>query len=538
MKYIAYIRKSTEGHHRQIQSIPKQYHWVKREAERRGITISLFFEDSKSGHKLGRKGFENMIQEIENSKVPVGIITWKISRLSRNPIDEGIIKYAFMRGKIKHIISRDREYREGESQIIMGVDFGQATQYSINLSKDVKEGLNKKIEKGYMPNRAPYGYLNDSRGEKGKRKIRVDPVYFKPIQRFLKEYITGIYSVPELQKIMTNEWGVKSKNGKPFALGTLYKLLQNRFYCGEFVYNGKIRQGKHKPMISIAEYEKIQSLLGKTQKTTINKYDNHFSGCISCGVCNSTITGYGKVKKTKKNGDRVYHYLKCTRSKKIACDEKNISRKHIDQQFIELIESIQLSKEIITYLVAAFHKKNKEEKKDIAYQKKKLQQRHNELESELETLAKKLTKGIIKDDLFVKLNANIEKEQSLLRKEIYNLDNECNFEKIDNFFSFLEKAKEKFAEGTYLEKKAVLQTIGANFSLKGGKLFVDLHKPFLVLQRNRKHFTLKNMPNELKKNSSDKGFAANFSNKIERWCCVVEGLRTAILHSDLIVLSR
>lgn len=538
MKYIAYIRKSTEGHNRQIQSIPKQYHWVKREAERRGIAISLFFEDSKSGHKLGRKGFESMIQEIENSKVPVGIITWKISRLSRNPIDEGIIKYAFMRGKIKHIISRDREYREGESQIIMGVDFGQATQYSINLSKDVKEGLNKKIEKGYMPNRAPYGYLNDPQGEKGKRKILIDPVYFKSIQRFLKEYTKGIYSVPELQKIMTDKWGVLTKKGKPFALATLYQLLQNRFYCGEFVYNGKIRSGKHKPMISIAEFERIQSLLGKTQKVTTNKYENHYSGCIICGACNSSITGYGKIKKNKKNGDTIYHYLRCTRATKTPCNEKNISRKHIDQQFIEIIESLQISKEITTHLIKIFHEKRKTDKKDIANQKKRLRQKHHELGNEQETLAKKLTKGIIKDDLFVKLNANIEKEQSLLRKEICHLDNENNFEKIDRFFSFLEKSKEKFIEGTYLEKKEVLQTIGANFTLKDGKLLVDLHKPFMILLKSRKHFSLKNIPSEPTKIQSDKGLSVNFSTKFQRWCRDMEGLRTAILHSDLIVLSR
>ncbi|CAM1374625.1 recombinase family protein [Tenacibaculum xiamenense] len=535
MKYIAYIRKSTEGNNRQVQSIPKQYHWVKREAERRGIRISLFFEDSKSGHKLGRKGFENMIQEIEKSKVPIGIITWKISRLSRNPIDEGIIKYAFMRGKIKHIIARDREYKEGESQIIMGVDFGQATQYSINLSKDVKEGLYKKVEKGFMPNRAPYGYINDSFGEKGNRKIYPDSKYFKPIQRFLKEYLKGTCSVPELQRKMTHEWGLKSKNGKPFALGTLYKLLENRFYCGEFVYNGKIRQGKHKPMISVDEFEKIQSLLGKSQNVSINKYENHYSGYISCGDCQSTITGYSKVKKTKKNGDTAYHYLRCTRSKKSVCNEKNIGRKYVDEQFVELLESIQISRKITTYLITAFHIKNKEEKKDLDYKKRKLQQKSSELQNELEILAEKLSKGIIKDDLFIKMSTKIEEEQSLLIKEINSIYSGNDLKKIDKFFSFLAKAKEKFVKGTHLEKKEVLKTVGANFSLKDGKLLVDLHKPFLILQKSRKHFNLRNISSELDYSSSKKGLTANFSSEFNIWCRDVEKLRTFILDKSFIL---
>ena len=134
MKYYAYIRKSSEDKKRQIQSIPKQYEWCKKEAKRRGIKIDTFFEDSSSAYKLNRQGFKDMSYAIEESKEPIGIITWKISRLARNPIDEGVIKYAFMRKKVTHILARDREYKENENQIIMGVDFGH---YKPRLAKSV-----------------------------------------------------------------------------------------------------------------------------------------------------------------------------------------------------------------------------------------------------------------------------------------------------------------------------------------------------------------------------------------------------------------
>ena len=75
MKYFAYIRKSSEDKKRQIQSIPKQYKWCREEAKRRNISISQEFEDSSSAHKLNRKGFTDMIDVIEKSAEPVGIIT-------------------------------------------------------------------------------------------------------------------------------------------------------------------------------------------------------------------------------------------------------------------------------------------------------------------------------------------------------------------------------------------------------------------------------------------------------------------------------
>jgi len=535
MIYIAYIRKSTEGKNRQIQSIPKQYAWVKREAERRGLKIAHYFEDSKSGHKLGREGFEKMIQMIEKSDVPVGIITWKISRLSRNPIDEGIIKYAFMRGKIKHIVARDREYREGESQIIMGVDFGQATQYSINLSKDVKEGLQKKIEQGYMPNKAPYGYLNEPFAEKGKRKIITDPKYFKPIKRFLKEYLKGIYSVPQLQKIMTDEWGLKNRSGKPFSVATLYLILNRRFYCGEFVYNGKIRQGKHKPMISVNEFEQIQYLLHGKQKVSENKYENHYSGYVMCGNCNSHITGYGKTKNNKHKGICTYHYLKCTRSKKQPCSEKNISRSKIDKQFIEILERLSLPKEITDFMIESYQKDLIKNQNKMDYEKTNLKKQLNNLESELENLGRKLAQGIVKDELFTTMNEQIEKEKSIVKGKIKKLTTKNKIDKIKDTFHFLETALDKFKNGTFFEKKKILKTVGSNFILKDGILLPELQKPFSIILKNRKHLTLKNKRIELQKNHSQSGFNTDSNPEFQSWCRVIELLRTSIIDDDFII---
>lgn len=350
MHYFAYIRKSSEDKKRQIQSIPRQYEWCNKEAGRRGLKILRFFEDSNSAHKLHRKGFKEMVEAIENSEEPIGIITWKISRLARNPIDEGVIKYAFIRGKIKQIIARDREYKEHESQIIMGVDFGQATQFSIELSKDVKEGMNKKVSTGYRPTKAPYGYLNDPISLKGEKKVFVDAKYFKPIQQFLKLYATGIYSIAELQEKITQQ-GIFARNGKPFSLSILYVILKRRFYCGEFIWNGKIEQGKHKPMISIEEYERIQSLLTRTQKPSQNKYQNYYSGFITCGHCQSSITGYSKVKNNRFKGFTTYHYLKCTKKKAKDCSQMQLTRTEVDEQISVILENLVIPAKVVGFIL-------------------------------------------------------------------------------------------------------------------------------------------------------------------------------------------
>jgi len=537
MKYIAYIRKSTEGKNRQIQSIPKQYNWVKREAERRGITISMYFEDKKSGHTLGREGFENMVQTIETSNEPVGIITWKISRLSRNPIDEGIIKYAFMRGKIKHIIARDREYKERENQIIMGVDFGQATQYSIELSKDVIEGMDKKVSKGYRPTKAPYGYINEINGTKGEKKILVDDKYFKPIQKFLRMFSSGAYTVSELREIMTEKWGIKNRAGRPFSNSTLYLILKRRFYCGQYVWKGQIKQGKHKPMITVEEYLNIQNLINGKNKFVKNKYENHFSGQISCGECQSGVTGYSKVKNNRYKGISTYHYLKCTKSKATICNEKNINRTIIDNQIIELLDKLFISEKIVKHVLKLFEEREQVEIKQKANTKSLLKKQLHGLEGELSVLTRKLSQGIIDDDIFIKMNKNINEEINTIQIKLKSLDNENNLSKIKDFFSFLTTAKEKFKTGSYQDKKMIIKTLGSNFYLKAGKLFPELHIPFIILEKNRKHSSLKKREIEPQKNRSTKGKNGFFDSENLSWSSSWEKLRTSILSESFIIYT-
>ena len=531
MKYYAYIRKSSEDKKRQIQSIPKQYEWCKKEAKRRGINIVNFFEDSSSAHKLNRQGFKDMIFAIEKSKEPIGIITWKISRLARNPIDEGVIKYAFMRKKVIHILARDREYRENENQIIMGVDFGQATQYSIELSKDVKEGMDKKVVAGFRPVKAPYGYLNDPIGLKGEKKIFADKKYFKPIQQFLKLFSTGAYTVPELQKKMTKE-GILSRTNRPFSLSTLYLILKRRFYCGEYYWRGRIIKGKHRPMISVKEYEKNQQLLGREQKISENKYQNYYSGFITCSKCQSSITGYSKVKHNRKKGISVYHYLKCVNKNK-KCLQKPLTRKIIDEQVLLILQGLTLPKSVVGLVLEKLKENHEEEQNHDTKKLQRLKIRMAEIEQEKVILGEKLVKGIIKDELYTKMNQSLEDEQLVSERKIEEQKqlNEFDLAKAKKLFEFGYYAQKHFHSGSFEIKKLILKTIGSNFFVNDKKLSVELNKGFAIVEKIKHLFDAENGRIELNYNRSSKGLKPVFGSGILEWSDTREQLRTFFQES-------
>lgn len=91
--YVMYCRKSSESEDRQAASIDEQVSILKQFTADRNLTLIKSFVESKSAKApYVRKEFETMIQFITEHKDIKGIITWKLNRLSRNPVDTGALQ--------------------------------------------------------------------------------------------------------------------------------------------------------------------------------------------------------------------------------------------------------------------------------------------------------------------------------------------------------------------------------------------------------------------------------------------------------------
>ena len=147
-KYFLYARKSSESDEKQIQSIADQIDYWKHRAISLNIEIVRVFTEEKSAlEPYKRAVFNEMITEIEKSGID-GILTWKLDRLSRNPVDTGTVQYILQKSKIRRIVTSDREYYPQDSGLIFSVETGMANQYSLDLSKNTKRGMQGKWERG------------------------------------------------------------------------------------------------------------------------------------------------------------------------------------------------------------------------------------------------------------------------------------------------------------------------------------------------------------------------------------------------------
>ena len=58
-----------------------------------------------------------------------------------------------------------------------------------------------------------------------------------------------------------NAAGHRTKRGKPFDKGVVYKLLNNRTYVGEVEHKGAAYPGQHEALVDRSTWERVHTIL-------------------------------------------------------------------------------------------------------------------------------------------------------------------------------------------------------------------------------------------------------------------------------------
>jgi DNA invertase Pin-like site-specific DNA recombinase len=300
--YFIYCRKSSEAEDRQVLSIESQTRELEQIAAKLNLPIMEILTESKSAKEPGRPIFNQMMQRVYRGEA-AGIICWKLDRLARNPVDGGSIIWAIKQHGIRVMTPAQSYAREDDNIILMYIEFGMAQKYVDDLSKNVKRGLKTKIENGWYPGVAPLGYLNNTNKLTGANTLIEDPERFPLVRRMWDMMLTGQHTAPQIVDMANNQWGfrtrpMRKKGSRPLCRSAIYKIFTMPFYYGQFEYphgSGRRYRGKHAPLITEAEYDRVQTLLGRNGNPRPRTHGAFsFTGLIRCGECNGMVTAETK----------------------------------------------------------------------------------------------------------------------------------------------------------------------------------------------------------------------------------------------------
>jgi len=482
LPFIIYARKSSESEDRQVLSIDSQVKELKDFAESKGIVVADVLTEARSAKSTGRPVFDLMIKQIVAGKIG-GVISWKLDRLSRNPLDGARLIQALEASRLKQIVTPGQTYQNTTNdKFSLSIELCLAKRYVDDLSDNVKRGNRAKLEQGWLPGPAPLGYLND----RTSRTIVKDPDRFHLVRMVWDMMLKGQMNVPRTIDLMNRQYGFRTRRttnqgGVPLSRTVVYGMLGNPFYYGLVVHNGETWPGAHPPMVTKTEFNAVQEILHRQNRAKPKERHFPFTGLIRCGECGALVTAEHK---TNRYGSRYIYYHCTKRLLGKQCQQKCIREEELERQMRQIIGDLSIHDEFRDYALTRLQILHKRESGSRRQLSANVDTAIAAVQKRLDNLLDLRLRDLLDDVEYNNQKRILLDEMTGLKENRANLERRQFhwFELSENAFLFANMAKLWFDQGDQQRKREIIACIGSNFTLKDKILRIEAKKPFLVIK--------------------------------------------------------
>lgn len=299
-----YIRVSTEE---QTELSPaSQLVEIRKWAASHGYIVPdefVFSDEGITGRKVvGRDAFRRMISVAKSKPKPFdAILLWKFSRFARNR-DDAVFYKSILRKQLGiEVISISEPVAEGKMGIITEALIEAMDEYySINLSEEVKRGMEEKHRRGELQACPAFGYRAENNVLVPKEP---EATYVKEIFR---RFVSGDGYFPICKWL--NSLGVKTSRGNRIENRTIKYILCNPVYIGKLRWNPTgitglrysnpnviISDGKHQPLIDMETWEAAQARVAeinavwKYHGRPLGSNKDWITGLVRCASCGDIL---------------------------------------------------------------------------------------------------------------------------------------------------------------------------------------------------------------------------------------------------------
>lgn len=523
-KDLGYDRKSSEQEDRQVLSRESQRKALEELAQKNKVRNLKIIGEDKSAKAPGRPVFGEMVDMIKTGEVN-RIFTWNLDRLSRNSVDTGELVYLFDLGLLLEIVTPTQVFRNTPTdKFMLSMVCNQAKFENDNKGINVKRGLKTKAEKGWLPSGAKAGYMNDKYAEKGNKTILEDPERFQLIRKAWDCMLSQTYTVMQILRLLNEEWGYRTPKhkrigGKPMTKSHIYKMFTDHFYYGEFEYpvgSGQWHIGKHKPMITKEEFDRVQRFLGRKGRPSPKSRSFAYTGLLRCGDCHAAITAEEKfqiicsnckykfasqnkeacpkcnilLEKMKKPTLLHYTYYHCTKRKDPNCSQGSIRVEELDKEFDKTLAKLQISERFKNWALEYLNELSEKETEENVVTLKSIQAAKVDCETRLNNLLK-MKISPQNDDGSMLNDEDYKKQKELLTLERNKIEEQLGGnsyqaehwrEIAEKTFDFACHARYWFAKGDTQTRREILAGLGSNLVLINKTVRVDIEKPLQFLE--------------------------------------------------------
>lgn len=326
--------------------------------------VHEYCDAGKSGKSIhGRPAFMEMMEAITDEKDDVSaVLVFKLSRFGRNATD--VLKSIQLLNDygIALICVDDAiDSSNAGGKLTLAILSAVAEIERENINVQFTAGKMQKIcEGGWPGGPVPYGYRSVN------KELVTDLTEAEVVKLIFDLYLQDDMQCATVVRWLNDHGYSRNIKGekKPFCSDGIKCILKNPVYCGRIGYNRRTNlkganvkpktpifvQGKHEPIVSVEQWERVQKKLDtlavKNQKVDDPERISMLSGIIKCPVCGRGLVAT-KNKHVNKNRGGYYktlHYYSCRGYRKDAgrvCKFKHTyNQDKIDNAVLEIVENL------------------------------------------------------------------------------------------------------------------------------------------------------------------------------------------------------
>ena len=466
--YLGYIRVSTQRQGTQGVSLQEQRAAIERYAQRQGLTISAWYEERVTAAKRGRQVFSEVLKKLARGKAS-GIIIHKIDRGARNLKDWAELAELIDRGIEVHFAHDALDLRSRGGRLSADIQAVVAADFIRNLREETRKGFYGRLKQGLYPLRAPIGYRDMGRG----RAKEIDPIQGPLVRATFELYATGEWNFDTLQAEMRRR-GLHSYSNRPISKAGLTTILNNPFYTG-LIQLRKTREsfeGIHKPLISRALYDAVQTVLrGRRAGTVPLRYDFVFKQMVRCGTCGKHLIG------EKQKGRYVYY-----RCHAQTCAGTCISEAKLDACFCATLARFRFASEDFGDLRDMVEGLKANEADERVKREQSLRLKLAKFDERLTRLTDALIDCLIDKDVYEERRNALLAEKHYVVEALESLDTAPGtYATIMRSLELAESASLGFKIANPVEKRELVRATCSNSTVTGKEVDITLRSPFSEL---------------------------------------------------------
>ena len=426
------------------------------------------------------------------------------SREARNLTDNETNERLIKEGKIIiHYVSENKVYFKDspDSDFLM-----RDILTSVNKSESranstrVKNSFRTKAEMGWFPYRhTPLGYAHHKERDKSGYAIKgtaivvpdPDIANVKLVQREFELRSQG-HSYDVIRQSNLDAGVVPLDQVKTYHRSSIEKRLKCSFYWGTFQLTGEpaVYHGKHEliiPAKSLKVVKAINEGNGPKVRKNVANGEDLFRGWLLCDhpECQRQMTYDPKTKIIKETGEKkVYHYYRCSNSRKVHMKLVNISEEKIWDQFEPAVEALTISQEFAIDITAALNETHEKQKAAIKKQMEGYRIELLGLEGKEDSAYQDLKKGLLDETSYQRQIERVRSSRRHYENEVERLTLTISDEamvSVKKVFELAINAKELYKSMNREDRLEYLKKVCSNPTLDGLTLQYQLQSPFARL---------------------------------------------------------